>query len=62
MGEKSDTVDNDKSKMQVKEGTIPDQQRWTFSGKQLEDVRMLSDYYVIHGPHCMRAGNSKAEP
>ena len=35
--EKSDTVDNIKSRMQVKGGTIPDQQRLIFSGNQLED-------------------------
>ena len=59
MGVKSDTADNDKSKMQVKEGTIPDQQRLTFSGKQLEDVRMISDYNVMHGPRCMCAGTQR---
>ena len=35
--EKSDTVDNIKSRTQVKGGTIPDQQRLTFSGNQIAD-------------------------
>ena len=35
--EKSDTVDNIKSRMQVKGGTILAQQRLIFSGNQLED-------------------------
>ena len=55
--EESDTVDNIKSKTQVKEGTTPGQQRLTVSGKQLEDERMSST-----GPRGTRAGNSKAEP
>ena len=61
--EKSDTVDNIKSRMQVKGGTIPDQQRLTFSGKRVEDERMISDFTTSStGPRCTRAGNSQAEP
>ena len=45
----SETVENIMGKIQVKEGTIRDQQRLTFSGKQLEDERMISDCKVAHG-------------
>ena len=54
--EKSDTVDNIKSKMQVKERTIPEQQGLTFSGKQLEDERSptTTSSSVVRGRETQR--------
>ena len=42
----SDSIENIKQKIQEKENILPEYQRLSFSGKQLENGHILSDYNV----------------
>ena len=43
----TDTIRNVKTKIQCKNGVLPDQQRLMFGGRQLKDKQLISDYSGI---------------
>ena len=45
----SDTIGAIKAKIEDGEGTLPDDQRLSFAGKELEDGRTVSDYGMKNG-------------
>ena len=47
--EPTDKVEDLKAKYQEKEGVPPDQQRFVFRGKQIEDGKTLQDYSIEEG-------------
>ncbi|MBU2886215.1 hypothetical protein KO507_10620 [Gilvimarinus agarilyticus] len=44
--ETNDTIENVKSKIQEREGHLPEQQQLIFAGVELEDDRTLGDYNI----------------
>ena len=48
-----------RARSKSEKGTLPDQQRLTFSGEQLEDERMIFDYNIIHGSMLHTSGRPK---
>ena len=55
----SDTIENEKAKIQDKETISPQQQRLIFAKKQFKDNRTLANYKCQH-PEGLRAGMRQA--